>query len=335
VDLIIQEKIMATCHVNVGHAPFFDGDKSNFDYWKTCMRIHLKAMGGTLWKVIDEDFVILNEANPTQVDNENILANAQAMNVIIRALCIHKYHRVCKLETAHEMWGKLIEAHEGTSNVKSAKLFICKGKFEKFALLPNEELKDNFSHLNNIVNELKDLGFDVPEVDISHKFLRALPPKYETIVTFLVRSNLQTISPLEVLGEVLTHDIFKQSQEELHGNLCEDKKKMVAIKTNTSNDNDHDGDSETSTDDDVALMVKKFKIFIKNKGYQGGSSKSGKSYSKNPFVKKKCFECGEIGHISTNCKNKDEDNSSKEFEGKKKLFKKYNKKKNDKACYVE
>jgi hypothetical protein len=37
-----------------------------------------------------------------------------------------------------------------------------------------------------------------------------------------------------------------------------------------------------------------------------------------------------MGHISTNCKDKDEDNSSK-----KKLFKKYNKKKNVKACYVE
>jgi hypothetical protein len=34
--------------------------------------------------------------------------------------------------------------------------------------------------------------------------------------------------------------------------------------------------------------------------------------------------------ISSHCKNKDEDNSSK-----KKLFKKYNKKKNGKACYIE
>jgi hypothetical protein len=140
-----------------------------------------------------------------------------------------------------------------------------------------------------------------------------------------VRSNLKTITPSEVLGEVLTHDIFKQSQEELHGNLHEDKKKIVAFKAKTSNDDDHDGDSETSTNDDVALMVKKF---MKNKGYQGGSSKSGKSFSKNPFAKKKCFECGKMGHISTNCKNKDEDNSSKKkFDGKKKLFKKYNKKK--------
>jgi hypothetical protein len=90
------------------------------------------------------------------------------MNVIIRALCILEYHRVCKLETTHEMWENLIEAHEGTSSVKNAKLFICKGKFEKFALLPNEELKDSFFRLNNIVNELKHLGFDVLKVDISH-----------------------------------------------------------------------------------------------------------------------------------------------------------------------
>jgi hypothetical protein len=84
-------------------------------------------------------------------------------------------------------------------------------------------------------------------------------------------------------------------------------------------------------------MVKKFKRFMKKKGYQGGSSKSGKSYSKNPFTKKKCFEYGKISHISTNCKNKDEDTSrkKKKFKGKKKLFKKYNMKKNGKACYVE
>jgi hypothetical protein len=46
----------------------------------------------------------------------------------------------------------------------------------------------------------------------------------------------------------------------------------VAFKAKTSNDDDddHDVDSETSTDDDVALMVKKFKRFMKKKCYQGG-----------------------------------------------------------------
>jgi hypothetical protein len=70
---------MATNHINVGHAPYFDGDESNFDYWKTCMRIHLKAVDEIICKVVDEGYAILDEANPTQVDNENLLANAQAM----------------------------------------------------------------------------------------------------------------------------------------------------------------------------------------------------------------------------------------------------------------
>jgi archaellum component FlaC len=168
-------------------------------------------------------------------------------------------------------------------------------------------------------------------VDISHKFLRALPLKYEMIVTLLVRSNLKTITPSEVLGEVLTHDIFKQSQEEFHGNLHDGKKKIMAFKAKASNDDE----SYASTDDDIASMAERFKKFMKRKGYHGVDNKSGKSYGKNPFSKKKCFECREMGHISTKCKKEENSSKSKKFEGKKKLFKKYIKKKNGKACYVE
>jgi hypothetical protein len=35
---------MMTNHVNVGHATHFDGDGSNFDDWKTCIKIHLQAV---------------------------------------------------------------------------------------------------------------------------------------------------------------------------------------------------------------------------------------------------------------------------------------------------
>jgi hypothetical protein len=40
--------------------------------------------------VVDEGFFVLDDANPTQADNKNILPNAQAMNVIIHALYIHE-----------------------------------------------------------------------------------------------------------------------------------------------------------------------------------------------------------------------------------------------------
>jgi hypothetical protein len=78
----------------------------------------------------------------------------------------------------------------------------------------DESVSDMFNRLNEIVNELKRLGFNVPDVDFTHKFLRSLPEKYDTIVTMLVRSDLTTTSPTEVLGEILTQDIFKNSQVE-------------------------------------------------------------------------------------------------------------------------
>jgi hypothetical protein len=101
-----------------------------------------------------------------------------------------------------------MEIHEGTTIVKSAKLYVCKGKFEQFLMKEDESVSYVFNRLNEILNELKGLGFNVSDVDFTHKFLISLPEKYGTIVTMLVRSGLTT-TPTEILGEILTQDIFK------------------------------------------------------------------------------------------------------------------------------
>ena len=86
-----------------------------------------------------------------------------------------------------------------------------------------------FNRLNNIINELKGFGMNISDVDFSHKFLRALPNKYTTI-TLLVRSNLKETTPMQILSEILTHDIFKKSQEDLHDDVIDAKKKNVTFK---------------------------------------------------------------------------------------------------------
>jgi hypothetical protein len=131
------------------------------------------------------------------------------MNVFYDALDINEFNRIKNLIAAHEIWTKLMEIHEGTTIVKSEKLYVCKGKFEQFLRKEDESVSDMFNRLNEIVNELKGLGFNVSDVDFTHKFLRSLPEKYGTIVTMLVRSGLTTTSPTEILGEILTQDIFK------------------------------------------------------------------------------------------------------------------------------
>jgi hypothetical protein len=152
------------------------------------------------------------------------------MNVFYDALDINEFNRIKNLTTAHEIWIKLMEIYEGTTIVKSAKLYVCKEKFEQFIMKEDESVSDMFNRLNEIVNELKRLGFNVPDVDFTHKFLRSLPKKYETIVTMLVRSDLSTTSPTEVLGEILTQDIFKKSQANVISLANKVKNESIALK---------------------------------------------------------------------------------------------------------
>jgi hypothetical protein len=55
-----------------------------------------------------------------------------------------------------------MEIHEGTTIVRSAKLYVYKGKFDGFIMKEDASVYDMFNCLNDVVNELKGLGFNVP-----------------------------------------------------------------------------------------------------------------------------------------------------------------------------
>jgi hypothetical protein len=180
--------------------PVFDGN--NYDYWKKRMEIHFKALGRNLWRIVMEIYVILDPKKKTEDDDKNEKLNDRALSVLYNAFALSEFNRVKGLERANEIWEKLMEIYEGTSIVKEAKLYVYKGKFNEFTMKKDEDVSTMFNRLNDIVNELRCLDFNVTNKDFSHKFLRRLPKKYETIVTLLARTDLNKMTPTEVLGEV-------------------------------------------------------------------------------------------------------------------------------------
>jgi hypothetical protein len=145
--------------VHIGKPQHFDGN--NYDYWKIRMSMHHKAMGRKIWPIVIDGFVVLKQDEPSSSDNENVLTNDQAMNVFYDALDINEFNRIKNITTAHEIWTKLMEIHEGTTIVKSAKLYVCKGRFEQFFVKEDKSVSVMFNWLNEIVNELKGLSFNV------------------------------------------------------------------------------------------------------------------------------------------------------------------------------
>jgi hypothetical protein len=146
----------------------------------------------------------------------------------------------------------------------------------------DETVSDMFNRLNEIVNELKRLGFNVPDVDFTHKFLRSLPEKYDTIVTMLVTSDLTTTSPTEVLGEILTQDIFKKSQAEAMSLAKKVKGESIALKSKVSKaiEREESEGNGSESDEELALFVKKFNKFMSKKK---GQPIRGQTSRRNAF----------------------------------------------------
>jgi hypothetical protein len=64
--------------------------------------------------------VMLN--NAIQGELQRYENNYKALNLITIALCRNVYDRVSHLETAHDVWFKLCNTYEGTSEIK----FSCR-----------------------------------------------------------------------------------------------------------------------------------------------------------------------------------------------------------------
>ena len=87
------------------------------------------------------------------------------------------------------------ESFEGTQAVKGAKAYILKEKFASFKMKEDESMPEMFHRLQVLVNDLTALEEEVKDKDFSHKFLRCLPSRFGTLVTILVWSGLDTMTP--------------------------------------------------------------------------------------------------------------------------------------------
>jgi hypothetical protein len=135
------------------------------------MKQYLGNIHEKVWDVTKEGYIILDEENLTPNDRINKQCNMVALDTIYRAINDKVFEQIKDLEKANELWIRLEETYEGTSTVKSAKLYMLKDKFSIFKMKDDESILEMFYRLQFIVNDLKGLGEKVEDKDFSHKFL--------------------------------------------------------------------------------------------------------------------------------------------------------------------
>jgi hypothetical protein len=151
-----------------------------------------------------------NLEKPTTSEEKEIHLNARAKNCLYESLSMDIFNQVFTLKTANEISLKLHELHDGTSNVREQKHCLVLNEYNYFAMKDNELVRDMYSRLNLIINELNSIGINkLGDVNIVRNIIFLLPQqRYGSIISILHNmEDLSTMTPTIVIGKIAAFEI--------------------------------------------------------------------------------------------------------------------------------
>jgi hypothetical protein len=154
--------------------PHFDG--TNFPYYSARMACYLEVVDLGVWRVTRDGMKPpKNPEKPTTSEEKEIHLNAKAKNCLYESLSLDIFYQVFILKTANEIWLKLHELHDDTSNVREQKHCLVLNEYNSFAMKENELVRHMYSRLNLIINELNSIGINkLGDADIVRKIISLL-----------------------------------------------------------------------------------------------------------------------------------------------------------------
>jgi hypothetical protein len=97
----------------------FNGE--DFGYWKNQTHNYLLSQGRATWEIVQEAYVIPDTLDQViQGELQRYENNYKVLNLITTALGKNVYDMVAHLETAHDVWLKLCNIYEDSSEIKSS-----------------------------------------------------------------------------------------------------------------------------------------------------------------------------------------------------------------------
>jgi hypothetical protein len=96
--------------------------------------------------------------NTIQCELQRYENNYKALNLITTSLGTNVYDRVAHLETSHNVWLKLCNTYEGSSEIKYSRRDTYNRQYQTFSQKPGESLDDCFARFECIVSRLRSCG---------------------------------------------------------------------------------------------------------------------------------------------------------------------------------
>jgi hypothetical protein len=114
-----------------------------FSYWKNQTLNYLLSQSRAIWEIVREAYVIPNTLDHATQDNlQRYENNYKTLNLIITALGRNVYDRVAHLEMTHDVWLKLCNTYEGSSEIKFSHRDTYNRQYQTFSQKSGEFLDD-------------------------------------------------------------------------------------------------------------------------------------------------------------------------------------------------
>jgi hypothetical protein len=191
---------------------------TNFLYYSARMACYLEVVDLGVWRVTHDGMKPpKNPEKPTTSEEKEIHLNARAKNCLYESLCMDIFNQVFTLKTPNEFWLKLHELHDGTSNVREQKHCLVLNEYNSFAMKDNELVRDMYSHLNLIINELNSIGINkIGDANIVRNIISLLlQQRYGSIITIL--HNMEDFSTMTLTIVIRKIAAFEMSQKMCRG----------------------------------------------------------------------------------------------------------------------
>jgi hypothetical protein len=249
----------------------------------------------------------LNHA--TQGELKRYENNYESLNLITTALGRNVYDMVAHLEMAHDVWLKLCNTYEGSSEIKSSRRNTYNRQYQTFSQKPDKSLDDCFARFESIVSSLRSC---VPLAYSDNEHAKQLVYALDNSVwgmkiTALEEStDFATLDTEKLFSKLKSHELSRKGRPN-HDSSLTSKTFVtsthvgghVANPTNTTDSSAlefdlsslcaaSDEQYESIPDDEIALLVRKFHALHRFHRERRRSPRG-------------CFECVDTTHFIADC----------------------------------
>ncbi|GJS48436.1 ribonuclease H-like domain-containing protein [Tanacetum coccineum] len=203
--------------------------KDDYDTWAMEMEHYLEYIDNEVWKVIQngnskkrvtkgKDGVYRVLPPTTQEEQFADEKERKARTLLLMAVPKDHLRRFHGMDDAKEIWAAIKTRFGGNANSKKMQKAVLKQQFEAFTISSKESLEKGYDRYQKLLSQLDALGAGVSDEDANHKFLRSLPPAWDSLaMTMRTKKNIDTLSIDDLYNNlsVFEQDIQKTSSSSL------------------------------------------------------------------------------------------------------------------------